>query len=83
MSSNDTPAADREIGCATLSIRAPVAQRIEHLASDQRVGGSSPSGRATLDHGAVTMSLKDSGQVDAQSQIPKSSTSVCAWPLIE
>jgi pyroglutamyl-peptidase len=28
--------------------QAPVAQRIEHLTSDQRVGGSSPSGRASL-----------------------------------
>ena len=27
--------------------RAPVAQWIEHLTSDQRVGGSNPSGRAT------------------------------------
>src|SRR5690349_20435797 len=26
--------------------RAPVAQRIEHLTTDQKVGGSSPSGRA-------------------------------------
>ncbi len=31
-----------------LQINAPLAQRIEHLASDQRVGGSSPSGRTTL-----------------------------------
>ena len=28
---------------------APIAQWIEHLASDQRVGGSTPSGRASLD----------------------------------
>ena len=28
--------------------RAPVAQWIEHLTSDQRVGGSNPSGRATF-----------------------------------
>ena len=27
--------------------RAPVAQWIEHLTSDQMVGGSNPSGRAT------------------------------------
>jgi hypothetical protein len=32
--------------CATLSLRAPVAQWIEHLTSDQTVGGSNPSGRA-------------------------------------
>jgi hypothetical protein len=34
--------------CATLSLRAPVAQWIEHLTSDQTVGGSNPSGRASL-----------------------------------
>ncbi|MEY4039760.1 MAG: hypothetical protein RLZZ52_628, partial [Actinomycetota bacterium] len=28
---------------------APVAQRIEHLTTDQKVGGSNPSGRTTLD----------------------------------
>ncbi len=28
-----------------MQIAAPVAQWIEHLASDQRVGGSTPSGR--------------------------------------
>ena len=27
---------------------APVAQRIEHLTTDQKVGGSNPSGRATV-----------------------------------
>jgi hypothetical protein len=27
---------------------APVAQRIEHLTTDQKVGGSNPSGRATM-----------------------------------
>src|SRR5215469_1130579 len=34
---------------AILSNAAPVAQRIEHLASDQAVGGSSPSGRTIAD----------------------------------
>ncbi len=29
-------------------LRAPVAQWIEHLTSDQGVGGSNPSGRATF-----------------------------------
>ena len=36
----------REPGTGTN--RAPVAQWIEHLTSDQRVGGSNPSGRATV-----------------------------------
>jgi hypothetical protein len=39
-----------DASCATISSAAPVAQRIEHLASDQAVGGSSPSGRTTAVH---------------------------------
>ena len=35
---------------ASISIHAPVAQGTEHLASNQRVGGSNPSGRATTTH---------------------------------
>src|SRR5690625_1912593 len=31
--------------------QAPVAQRIEHLTTDQKVGGSNPSGRANRDYG--------------------------------
>src|SRR5690625_6866904 len=35
--------------------RAPVAQWIEHLTTDQKVGGSSPSGRAGRRPGTVTV----------------------------
>ena len=34
------------LGGGCLDDHAPVAQRIEHLTTDQKVGGSSPSGRA-------------------------------------
>ena len=37
-----------EASVEPLANSAPVAQWIEHLTSDQMVGGSNPSGRATL-----------------------------------
>ena len=40
-----SPVADM-LGGGCLGDHAPVAQRIEHLTTDQKVGGSSPSGRA-------------------------------------
>ncbi len=36
---------------------APVAQRIEHLTTDQKVGGSNPSGRTSKDPGKRTVCL--------------------------
>ena len=41
-----SPRRGNSVYCAETS-HAPVAQRIEHRTSDARVGGSSPSGRAT------------------------------------
>ena len=40
-----------------ISATAPVAQRIEHLTTDQKVGGSNPSGRTSKDPGRHTVYL--------------------------
>ena len=49
---------------------APVAQRIEHLTTDQKVGGSNPSGRATVlplksGPGAPSLTLTEGSRSDA------------------
>ncbi len=36
------------LGGGCLGDHAPVAQRVEHLTTDQKAGGSNPSGRASL-----------------------------------
>ncbi len=41
---------------------APLAQRIERLASDQKVGGSNPSGRATIPGCGAVGSAQRSGR---------------------
>ncbi len=54
--------------------RAPVAQWIEHLTSDQMVGGSNPSGRATFSRRfSLTLPLqppRDSSIRPAANQMP-------------
>jgi hypothetical protein len=60
------PRCDNELSCP----HAPVAQRIEHLTSDQRVGGSSPSGRAT--NSCVNRALGQSGDLRGDRADPQS-----------
>src|SRR3954447_12623545 len=47
-----SPRSSQILGSAGGNKTAPVAQRIEHLTTDQKVGGSSPSGRAENKKGA-------------------------------
>ncbi len=59
---DDVPVPSSDVARYT-GLEAPVAQRIEHLTTDQKVRGSNPFGRATSDEpqgdsGAVRLSLR-------------------------